>query len=73
MMYNELEVREERERCQSAKSLVIVAKVIILLLEIWKQALKSQVRGYAVRLPYAGMDWRGCGYFENLQTHKNNS
>ena len=73
IMYNELEVREERGRCQLPKSLVIVEKVKILLLEIWKQALKSQVRGNAVRLPYAGVDWRGRRYFENLQAYKNNS
>ena len=52
---------------------MIVEKVKILLLEIWKQALKSQVRGNALRLPYAGVDWRGRWYFVTLQTCLNNS
>ena len=26
-----------------------------------------------MRLPYAGVDWRGRRYFENLQAYKNNS
>ena len=72
-MYTELEVREERERCQLPKPLLILGKVKIPLIEILKHALKSQVRGNAVRLPYVGVDWRGRRYFENLQTYKNNS
>ena len=64
---------ERRERCQLPKPLLILGKVKIPLIEILKHALKSQVRGNAVRLPYVGVDWRGRRYFENLQTYKNNS